>query len=45
MNMDGGIILQYLIKKCIDNTIYSLATFSRAIPIHAINTTTMYKID
>ena len=38
--MDDGTIFQYSIKKCIGNIIYSLATFSRGLPISATTTTT-----
>ena len=32
-NMDDGIIFQYSNQRCIGNTIYSLVTFSRVIPL------------
>ena len=40
INMDDGTILQYTIRRCMGNTIYSLATLSGIVPIPAIITIT-----
>ena len=44
INMDGGTIIQNFNPRCNGNTIHSLVTFSRVVPIHAINTTTKYDL-
>ena len=43
--MEDGTIFQYPIQRCIgNNTTYTIATFSRVVPLRKINNTTKYKI-
>ena len=43
INLDDMTIFQYSIQKWIENTIYSLAIFSRVVPLGATNTNTETK--
>ena len=44
MKIDDGTKFKNYNQRCNGNIIYSLVTFSRIVLIHAINTTTKYKI-